>query len=29
MQTLKIEAFPILLFGNTFWTGLVDGCGIN
>jgi len=24
MQTLKIEAFPILLFGTPFWTGLVE-----
>lgn len=24
MQTLKIEAFPILLYGTPFWTGLVE-----
>ena len=24
VQTLKIEAFPILLFGSDYWTGLVD-----
>ena len=24
IQTLKIEAFPIILYGTRFWTGLVD-----
>jgi hypothetical protein len=24
IQTLKIESFPILLFGSSYWTGLVD-----
>ncbi len=24
MQTMKIEAMPIILFGKSFWTGLVD-----
>ena len=24
IQTLKIEAFPIILFGSHYWTGLVD-----
>src|SRR5581483_6334146 len=24
VQTMKIEAFPILLYGKQFWTGLVD-----
>jgi hypothetical protein len=24
MQTLKIEAFPIVLYGTPFWTGLVE-----
>src|SRR6185437_14932488 len=23
MQTLKIEAFPIILFGSAYWTGLL------
>ena len=24
VQTMKIEAFPIILYGHQFWTGLVD-----
>src|SRR4051812_14126258 len=24
VQTLKVEAFPIILFGSKFWTGLAD-----
>ena len=24
VQTLKVEAFPIILYGSKFWTGLVD-----
>jgi uncharacterized protein (TIGR00730 family) len=24
IQTMKIEAFPIILFGKSYWTGLVD-----
>jgi uncharacterized protein (TIGR00730 family) len=24
VQTLKIEAFPIILYGSKFWTGLID-----
>src|SRR5881398_3882137 len=24
IQTMKVEAFPIILYGSTFWSGLVD-----
>jgi len=24
MQTLKIQAMPVILFGKLYWTGLVD-----
>jgi uncharacterized protein (TIGR00730 family) len=27
IQTLKVEAFPIILFGSEFWGGLVDWLG--